>query len=239
MTIIIPSAGLGKRFHTDTPKPLLEVVDGKPMLQVVLENIAQDPSHRVIVTILQEHDLKHNLADKILSFANVDVKILPVLTDGPACTVAQTIQACNVNRNDELIVTNCDQVIEDFNMSNFLRFCHRNNYDGVIGTFFCPNAKNSFVKMNDRGLVTEAREKQIISEYATNGFHYWKYAGDFEGSFFEMIEAHDTAMGEYYISHSYNYLIQDGKRIGTYHFNEHYPIGIPEDLEKYRSIKNG
>lgn len=51
MKVLIPMAGAGSRFEKagyTFPKPLIEV-DGKPMIQLVVENINVDAEHIFIV----------------------------------------------------------------------------------------------------------------------------------------------------------------------------------------------
>jgi dTDP-glucose pyrophosphorylase len=51
-----------------------------------------------------------------------------------------------------------------------------------------------------------------------------------------MIRNQDKSInGEYYIGPTYNYLIQQGKKIGIYHIPscQHHAVGIPEDLQRF------
>jgi NDP-sugar pyrophosphorylase family protein len=236
MTFLIPCAGLGARFHSTIPKPLIQVLDGRPMLELVLENLRQQEDHRFVCCILKEHELKFNLSAEIKKFAPyVEICIIEKLSDGPASTCYEAKGL--VDQDDELIIINCDQIIEDFDIQAFLRFCHRHDHDGVLGTFFSRSPKNSYVKLNDSGLVVEAQEKKVLSEYATNGLHYWKRARYFFDSYVSMVKKNARTLNEFYVAPSYNYLINDGKKIGAYFFNEHYPIGIPSDLDYYKNLK--
>ena len=61
MNVLIPMAGAGSRFEKagyTFPKPLIEV-NGKPMIQVVVENLNIDAKHIFIVQ--KEHYEKYNL----------------------------------------------------------------------------------------------------------------------------------------------------------------------------------
>ena len=56
-----------------------------------------------------------------------------------------------------------------------------------------------------------------------------------------MIENQDRAPnGEFYIGPSYNYLIKQNYKIGIYHIpnEQHHPVGVPEDLERYLEHAN-
>ena len=57
LNIVMPMAGRGKRFADagfNQPKPLI-AIHGKPMTQVVIENLRPSCPHRFIFLILREH----------------------------------------------------------------------------------------------------------------------------------------------------------------------------------------
>ena len=93
--------------------------------------------------------------------------------------------------------------------------------------------KNSYVKLDDNGWVTEAREKIVISNLATTGVYVWRRAGDFVSAAEDMIAKDIRHNNEFYVCPVYNQNIEKGMRINTYHINKHWPIGTPEDLEEY------
>lgn len=231
MNYLIPCAGLGKRFNSSVPKPLIDV-NGKYMLELVIENLHQDDD-RFLCCILKEHEEKFGISKKIKSrcCADVDFVIIDKLTDGPARTsyLAKDL----VNTDDELIITNCDQIILDFDINLFKMYAAKHKYDGLLGTFFSRSPKNSFVKLGDNGMVTEVKEKIVLSEFASNGFHYWAKASSFFQSCEEMFAKNDKTLNEFYVAPSFNYLINSGKKIGHFFFNWHFPIGTPEDLQTF------
>lgn len=235
MNILIPMAGLGSRFQKmgyKDPKPLIPV-HGKPMIQAVIENLGL--SHQYFLICTEEvHDyIKNNFPHLFLKgvFESYYTIALKELTDGAACTCLKFKHY--INNDEPLIIVNCDQIIEDWDFKKFSHFCKKKKPDGVVGTFFSNSIKNSYVRLSDHGEVLEVREKEIISNYATNGLHYWNKGKYFVDSAEEMIAKNDRVKGEFYVGPTYNYLIRDNKKILFYHFNEHYPIGTPEDLEVY------
>ena len=135
-----------------------------------------------------------------------------------------------------MIIVNCDQIIRDFNISNFLEFVEVNQADGVLGAFISSSKKNSYMKLDANGEVIELKEKIVISNIATNGLHFWKNGLDFISSASEMINNNERYNNEFYIAPTYNYLINRGKKILPYFYNLHMPIGTPEDLKKYENI---
>lgn len=225
MQIIILAAGRGTRFNGSeftNPKPLIEW-DGKSMTQHVIENFKGDD---VNIFLIKRNEFVIN---------DVDVKTIDIdyVTDGPACTAY--LSKDYIDMDSELIIVNCDQIIMDWDKTLFLNFSR--NFDSVLGCFISSKKNNSYVRVNDDNLVIEVKEKETISNIATNGLHYWKKARYFFESFEEMYENKDTTNGEFYVAPTYNYLIKNGYNVGIYMFNQHHPIGTPEDLKKYLNIR--
>ena len=76
LNIVIPMAGRGSRFseagYTD-PKPLIPV-HGKPMIQVVIENLTPAVDHRFIFICQSGHIRDYGLEEKLTALAkNVEI----------------------------------------------------------------------------------------------------------------------------------------------------------------------
>ncbi len=238
MNILIPMAGLGQRFSDmgyKVPKPFLPM--GKStMIERVVKNLAHPDLKFIFVVNKKSLDpaaLKAKLDGLISDYKLVEIDYVP---QGSAMSCMQAKR--HINNDTPLIVVNCDQIIEDFSYEQFKNFCDFHNPDGVLGTFFSSSPKNSYVKINESNLVTETKEKVVISNLATNGLHYWKKGKYFVESVEEMEQNKDALNGEYYVAPSYNYMLKKGMKILPYHFNMHFPIGIPEDYENYKKWRN-
>ena len=87
MNVLIPMAGAGSRFAQagyTFPKPLIEV-NGKPMIQVVVENLNVDA--HFIFLVQKEHYEKYNLKQLLNLIApGCDIIQVDGLTEGAACT---------------------------------------------------------------------------------------------------------------------------------------------------------
>lgn len=227
-------AGAGKRFSDvgyTLPKPFISV-NGKPMVQAVVDNLNIDGKHIFIVQT--KHSVEHNL-NTFLKSLRKDCVIIEVdeLTDGPACTALLASKYIN---NEPLIIVNCDQIIHDFDAKKLTEFAEKNNVDGILGAFISSSKKNSYMKLDPQGEVIDVKEKIVISNIATNGLHFWKNGKDFISSSQKMIEMNERYNNEFYIAPSFNYLVKDGKKILPYFYNLHFPIGTPEDLNRYEEL---
>lgn len=234
MNILIPMAGEGRRFQKDDNKkiikPLIDVF-GKPMAVRAIETLGIDGK---LIFVVQDNEVGYKILNEISKYyKNYRAYFVKELTDGPAVSALAAESA--INNSEDLIITNCDQIMT-WDQYAFSVFQKNIDYDGIIVTYFCNKNKNSYAKVGKDGLVKEIREKEIISDISLNGIHYWKHGSDFVISAKEMIKKnHRSINGEFYIGPTYNYLINNGKRVGIYHVpnSQHHAIGIPEDLERY------
>lgn len=236
LNILIPMAGAGSRFANagyTFPKPLIDV-NGKPMIQVVIDNLNINANYIYIVRT--EHRQKYNM-DTLLNMITPNCKIIEIdkLTEGAACT---TLLAKEFIDNDNpLLIANSDQYIE-WNSNEFMYKMNESNCDGGILTFESIHPKWSFVKINELGNVIEVAEKKPISNIATVGVYYWKKGSDYIRYTNQMIKKNIRVNGEFYVCPVYNEAIADGKKIKTFDVDRMFGIGTPEDLnyflENYR-----
>lgn len=232
MKILIPMAGEGSRFVKEGyqfPKPLIDV-DGKPMIQRVVENLSFDAEY--IFLVRKEHIEKyHGLLDSIGQLtSNVKIVTVDGLTEGAACTslLAKEIIDCD----DDLLIANSDQIIE-YEKQNFQSLKNFTNVDSIVYVFNAVHPKWSFVKVNSDGLVTEVAEKRPISNIATCGIYWYRRGSDYVKYAKKMIEKNIRVNNEFYIAPVYNELISDGKTLLPFYVHEMYGIGTPEDLRTY------
>lgn len=229
--IIIPCAGLGSRFVNagyTFPKPLIDV-KGKPMIQVVVENI--NISGRFIFIVQESHYEKYHLKYLLNAIAPGCVIIQTNgLTEGAACSVLLAKEY--INNDDPLIIANSDQFLE-WDARQFLYACKSEGVDGCISTFTNSHPKFSYVKTDDDGWATEVAEKKVISSDATTGIYYWTKGSDCIKYTEQMITKNLRVNGEFYNCPVFNEAIHDGKKIKTVPCKEFWCLGTPEDLDHY------
>ena len=233
MKVLIPMAGAGSRFEQagyTFPKPLIEV-NGKPMIQTVVENLNVDAEHIFIVQ--KEHYEKYNL-QYLLNLITPNCKIVQVngMTEGAACTTLLAKEY--INNNEPLLTANSDQFV-DWDSNEFLYSMQADNVDGGILTFDSIHPKWSFAKLNDEGFVSEVAEKKPISNHATVGIYYWAKGSDYVKYAEQMISKDVRVNNEFYVCPVFNEAIQDNKKIKTFNIdsNEMWGLGTPEDLERF------
>jgi len=229
MNIVIPMAGLGSRFSDagyTTPKPFIEI-EGKPMIFEAVNTLGFEGNY--IFIIRKDEYIKSKMKE---IFPDSQIIEVDYLTDGPASSVMLAKEF--INNDEELIVANCDQIMW-WDAETVIKQIRVMDYDGVVVTYHETTPKNSYARINRRGYVTKMAEKQVISNVSLNGIHYWKKGKYFVESTESMVEKNIRFNNEFYVSLTYNQMIEKGFKVGIYHIpNEfHNAVGTPDDLNRY------
>jgi HAD superfamily hydrolase (TIGR01509 family) len=236
LNVLIPMAGAGSRFETagyTFPKPLIDIC-GRPMIQVVVENLNIEANY--IFVVRKEHREKYNL-DILLNLIAPNCKIIETdkITEGSAIT---TLLAKELIDNDcPLLIANSDQYIL-WNSVDFMYKMIAHQVDGGILTFESSHPKWSFVKTDERGNVTEVAEKRPISNKATTGIYYWAKGSDYVKFAEQMIEKNLKINNEFYVCPVFNEAITNNKKIEIYDIEKMWGLGTPEDLNTFLYSKD-
>jgi len=232
LNVLIPMAGAGSRFEQagyTFPKPLIEV-NGKPMIQVVAENLNIEANY--IYVTQKAHREKYNL-DVLLNLITPGCKIVETdgVTQGAACTALLAKEY--IDNDNPLFFANSDQFVE-WDSNEFMYKMNETDADGGIVTFKATHPKWSFAKINEyTGLVEEVAEKKPISDIATVGYYYWKHGSDFVKYAEQMIDQNIRVNNEFYVCPVFNQAIEDAKEIRTFNVKGMWGLGTPEDLHYY------
>lgn len=239
INVVIPMAGLGSRFSKQgytKPKPFIDVL-GKPMIERVIENLKVPDATYILIARKEHIEAEKETVNKLQEDYNIIFVPIDQVTEGAICTVLYTREL--INNDVPLLLANCDQIV-DMDIQAYLDDCFQKNADGSILTFEDDerNPKWSFAKVDSNDWVTEVKEKEAISEFATVGLYFFskgKYCVDYA---VDMIVRNDRVNNEFYTCPIYNYAIKDGKKITHYLIDSSkmYGIGIPDDLNSFLSI---
>jgi dTDP-glucose pyrophosphorylase len=229
-------AGAGSRFEKagyTFPKPLIDV-NGKPMIQVVVDNLNLDANF--IYVVQKSHRQKYNL-DTLLNLITPNCTIIEVdgLTEGAACTALMAKDL--INNDNPLFFANSDQYVE-WNSNEFMYKMQETNFDGGIVTFKSTHPKWSFVKLDENNFASMVAEKNPISDLATVGYYFWKNGSDFVKYAEQIINNNIRVNNEFYVCPVFNEAINDGKKIITFNASKMWGIGTPEDLDLFLRKKS-
>lgn len=231
MNVIVPMAGHGSRFAQagyTFPKPLIEV-NGKPMIQVVVENLNIE-AHFIFI-VQKEHYEKYQLKYMLNMIApGCDIIQVDGVTEGAACTTLLAKEL--INNESPLLIANSDQYVE-WNSNECLYAFTADGIDAGILTFHSVHPKWSYAKLDDRGFVSEVAEKRPISDLATVGIYYWKKGSDYVKYAEQMITKNIRTNNEFYVCPVFNEAIGDGKLVRVKTIQKMWGIGDPDSLKFY------
>lgn len=254
LQIVIPMAGLGSRFTSfgfKTNKYMLPISskNGNLMIEEAIASLKINIPCKYFFIIRKDQDensvlsnyLKQLCLDMDLPFQIIHIDHL---TEGPASTTYQCVPFLDLAA--PLIVSNSDQVL-DWSFDTFMQTCIK--YDGCV-LCYKPDYKleigaidkNSYARLDEKGIPVEFKEKEVISEYALVGVHYFKQAKLFVDSY-QFMEANNIRApnGEFYLSICYDILVKQCKRIGIHSLEptkeKFYPVGEPLDYFTYLYTK--
>ena len=235
MNILIPMAGRGSRVDGKYPKPLIRI-NGITMIEWTIKSLNIKGNY-IFITRKYDNEIFNVELNGILNSLCDSPKIVEIdfITDGPVSSALLAKEY--INNEDPLIILNCDQILE-WKSDEFLDKISNDILDGLVVTYKKSTNKNSYIKLDENGYGIELREKEIISEYALNGIHFWKKGYYFVDSAEELIKRNIRVNNEFYVSMTYNILIEQNKKIGIFNIpvESHWAVGTNDDIDIY--IKN-
>ncbi|MDO5381708.1 MAG: glycosyltransferase family 2 protein [Eubacteriales bacterium] len=213
INVLLPAMGTST-FYKDSyfPKPLYEI-NGKTMLEMVVDNYAKLEPKQYIFVFSEEDCLRFHLDSsvKILTPASRVIK-LGNQTAGALCTCLMAIEY--INDDVPLIVANSDQVIET-DYCKVIEHFEKQGCDAGLITFPNIHPRWSYARKMGNEIV-EVAEKRPLSKNAIAGFYYYKKGSDFVKAAKKALLKQNNLDDRYYISSSINELILMGKKVGFY-----------------------
>jgi choline kinase len=235
MNIIISCAGLGNRFKERgfiTPKHLLKVGD-KTLIELAIESL--DIPGKYFFIIRTDEGMNNDILKEVLKRVKPDCEIIEIdyVTEGPAssCYLVKDL----IDMDNELIVTNCDQVLE-YNGARFLDVTRQSGLDCSVLTYVSTEQKNSFIQLDDNGNTVSIKEKIVISNTALIGVHYFKKTHYFFDIYSEIYSKNIRAEnGEFYLSTICNEMIgrYNVGHVPLIEGERYYSTGTPNDYFSY------
>ena len=226
INILIPMAGLGSRFSINgfkNIKPLIPL-NGKTFIEWSIDSVDfKTVKTQFIFVILEEHS---NILYSHLKKIKPDCIIISVqkLTRG----AVETSLACQeyINNDEPLIITNSDQIFE-WNKDKYIEYLKETNSEADVVIVNANTDKFSYIELDENNYGIRLTEKEVISANALVGIHFWRKGKYFVNSGKELIERDIKTNNEFYISLTYNLLIENNIKVTCYKLGE---------IEKYLSI---
>lgn len=210
MTIIIPMAGLSKRFLNEgftLPKYML-YKKNKSLFFYALNSFKKYFKETNFLFIARDvFDTKKFIEEecKILGIKNYAIVILEEVTSGQAETVAIGINKSKIASNEQILIFNIDTIRNDYTFPDIIHSC-----DGYLEVFKGSGANWSYAKTENEqsNKVILTAEKQEISDNCSTGVYYFKQASLFLDAI-QKYNFEETKLTEKFVAPLYNYLINN------------------------------
>lgn len=232
MNILIPMAGEGSRFRDEgfkTIKPLIKI-DGKTCIEWSVSTLGIEGR---FIFVVQEKHLAE--LEPELKRLKPDCLIYTVdsLTRGAVESCLSAKEA--IDTDAPLIVTNSDQTLW-WNADAYMDHIRGCDPDGDVVIFDGDSDKFSYIELDAGGYGKRLTEKEVISDNALVGVHYYKHGKDFVEAAEQLIARDIRANNEYYVSLTYNILIERGRKITAYKLpnnDEYLSLGTPTQVYEF------
>lgn len=235
LNIVIPMAGAGSRFKTegyDLPKPFIDI-NGRMMIEHVLDGVNYPNAHyTLIIQKAFEEENKEQL-ERLTNHYHVAFISVEKLTQGACCTALSAHEI--INNNLPVVFADSDNIFNNQTFNAFINDCLVRHLDGSLLTFNTDKECYSYAAIDEDGIITHTREKEVISNHAITGVYMFSRGADFVKCAIDMMIYGDKAKNEFYMSNVYNYATKRGLKVGVYDIKptDWACVGTPVQLKEY------
>lgn len=235
--VVVPIGGKGTRFlnvGVTTPKPLIDVL-GKPMFLRAVESVtAIEPDARIFLVIRHDQDREYQLAEQILKHLP-DAEIVIMEYESPGASTTVLAARALLDPESPLLVLDCDIAFESNDYAKKIKRAINGEAAGVLISFQSNDPRYSFAQVDSKGFVTQTAEKQTISKNALMGSYFFsKTSYFFDAAQSLHNQALSASLPEYYMSLTFNYLLDTGKKV-MLASGDFFSFGTPEELDSFLS----
>jgi bifunctional N-acetylglucosamine-1-phosphate-uridyltransferase/glucosamine-1-phosphate-acetyltransferase GlmU-like protein len=243
-TLILPMAGKGSRFAEegyDLPKPLLDV-DGLPMILQAVDCLPESDNN--VFICLQDHVDNFDI-DKTLKnyFLNTEIISINETTEGQACTCEIGIKETNVNLENPILISACDNGVF-YDRKKYLELLNDESIDVIVWTFrnnqaskTNPNAY-AWLDVDENNNIKHVSCKKFIYEnplttHAIIGTMFFRKGRYFMEGLQKNYNENIRTNGEFYVDDVLNQNIKDGLKVKVFEVENYICWGTPNDYKTY------
>ncbi|MBD9576217.1 glycosyltransferase family 2 protein [Pseudomonas sp. PDM23] len=237
LNIVLLAGGEGASVKAESSYPdYLSERDGIPLIQHLVENCLTLEPARIICMLPKDDVSKYHLRNMLQQMTPVaSVQAVQALTMGAACTAL--LAAESIDNDDELLIINCNELL-DGSLRDIIGGFRNDQCDAGVVVFKSLHPRYSFVRMNAEGYVTEAAEKNPISNHAVAGLYWFDRGAVFVEAVKEMIRKDAKVNDAFYIAPALNELVLLHKKIGTFRVepSQYHPLKNTHQLHAFETL---
>jgi capsule biosynthesis phosphatase len=216
MKFIILCGGIGKRCNNySLPKPL-NLVQGRHMIEYIIENIPSNEVYIIYNIFLNDYNFCEIIINKFKN-KTFHFSCVEYLTRGAVETAYIGIQNLNIKEDENIVFIDNDNLHTFNELKTF-----DNDFIGYSIDFYNPNY--SFIQINN-DTVINIEEKNKISDNYCCGFYGFKNVGNFKLYSKKLLDKNFKTKNEFYFSQLYKLIIGDNKTITPFHIEKTKHIG--------------
>ena len=230
-------AGKGSRFERagfETPKPFIEMPDGRKMLEWPLSEIERLENIELYIVLQREYlDERYGL-HTILNNCSLDIVNVVPLDEVPNGQALSAFEAIKHIDDGSLLIAGCDTV-EDFKIFDSVREATSDSAGAVA--FFDEETGSdhfSFVEYDQNMNAQSIVEKNRISNNALTGSYFFRSHHHFLAALHSQLAQNENQLGEVFIAPIYQSLIKLGYQIECLPTKNLKVFGTPDELHSIK-----
>jgi NDP-sugar pyrophosphorylase family protein len=239
LNILVPLSVQSMFFESSDypfPKPLIEI-DGKPMIQHLVENLSTIAGNKRFIFVLRDEDCsRYHLDSTVRLLAGDDSIIIRLLnqTKGAACSALLAID--HIGNDEPLLIVNGDQIF-DLDLNLLLTRFRTIGSDAGCLTFDSVHPRWSYVRLEGEHDIVETAEKHPISRHAIAGFYYFARGADFVLAAQHSIRKDTSVDDVYYIAPVLNELVLLNRKLTALSIPNaaYHTFYSPKKIEEYEA----
>jgi hypothetical protein len=188
------------------PKWMLPDHEGVPMVVRAVAGLGMSPD-AFVFTVLREQVERFDAVEGLRrAFGQpVEYVVLDEQTKSQSETVAETIRRCGID--EPFLIKDSDNFFEIADLDepyNYITVSSLHDFDMI-------NARNkSYVQIDQDGIVTNIREKHVISDLFSVGGYFFRDPGEYLATYDELCRTETAATSELYVSEIIAHMILSG-----------------------------
>ena len=227
MKFIILCGGIGKRCNNySLPKPL-NLVQGRHMIEYIIENIPSNEVYIIYNIFLNDYNFCEIIINKFKN-KTFHFSCVEYLTRGAVETAYIGIQNLNIKEDENIVFIDNDNLHTFNELKTF-----DNDFIGYSIDFYNPNY--SFIQINNNTVIN-IEEKNKISDNYCCGFYGFKNVGNFKLYSKKLLDKNFKTKNEFYFSQLYKLIINDNKQITPFHIEKTKHIGSFNEIFNNKDI---